>query len=615
MKVVRILPSRLYKDAGRFLCIVLATTLIFRVYLAPSAFGREFDSQITSINRPQALTIDPTGDVWVSGINPGLVSEFEPYPSQNLIGDLSGEGHLTYPYHLTFSATNGDLYVDDNSGNVIDVIQASTGMVKEVWSVGHGSCGEPSVAVDNSTLPSRGRIYAGCSGPDEEEGSFAVQAFTANHEPDHFSETAEYISENHLTGTPSGPFGEVSGLATDGDGDLYVLDDTNAVIDKFAPSGKFIREFTGAGAPEGFSKIFPGSLFPNWAAIAIDPSNGDLLVQNGPKAVDEFSSTGEYIGQLTESTPGHPFGGLDADGIAFNSEGYLYVVDEAQGVVDIFTPAAAVPKVSYTPLSDETQHSAVLNATVDPNGGGKITSCEFQYGHSTQYGSSVPCSPVTPYSGETDASSELTGLIAQTTYHYRILVANAAGLHRVGQDQTFTPHAVAGVCTEPASSPERTAATLHGCFTGNGEDTHYHFEYVTQEQFEQPEHGGFSQAGSTETLDAGSPPSGKQATESFELSGLTPQTIYHYRFLAENSAGSTIGEGQNLMTPPAVTALKTDPATLDSPETVTLHGSFSGDGNETEYYFEYGTDSSYGHRTASASEATNPTAPRDRARK
>jgi subtilase family serine protease len=85
-----------------------------------------------------------------------------------------------------------------------------------------------------------------------------------------------------------------------------------------------------------------------------------------------------------------------------------------------------------------TQTTATLNARVNPNGQA-VTECKFEYGTSTGYGSSVPCSTL-PGSGSSPvAVSALlaSGLTANTEYHFRISATNAAGTSK-GADVTFT---------------------------------------------------------------------------------------------------------------------------------------------------------------------------------
>ncbi len=81
--------------------------------------------------------------------------------------------------------------------------------------------------------------------------------------------------------------------------------------------------------------------------------------------------------------------------------------------------------------------SATLNATVNPNGG-TVTECKLEYGTTVAYGQSATCTP-SPGSGTSPVavSAALTGLTANTTYHFRISATNAGGTSK-GSDQTFT---------------------------------------------------------------------------------------------------------------------------------------------------------------------------------
>jgi len=81
--------------------------------------------------------------------------------------------------------------------------------------------------------------------------------------------------------------------------------------------------------------------------------------------------------------------------------------------------------------------SATLNARVNPDGQ-NVTECEFEYGTSTSYGSSVPCSAL-PGSGSSPvavSASITAGLVANTEYHFRFSATNSAGTAK-GEDVTF----------------------------------------------------------------------------------------------------------------------------------------------------------------------------------
>ncbi len=120
------------------------------------------------------------------------------------------------------------------------------------------------------------------------------------------------------------------------------------------------------------------------------------------------------------------------------------------------------PTVATEPATSATQTTATLNASVNPNGG-NVSECNFEYGPTTSYGSSVACSSL-PGSGETPVavSASLQGLSANTTYHYRIAASNPGGTH-YGSDEAFTtlpnPSKAPGSQAIPGETPTPTPLT------------------------------------------------------------------------------------------------------------------------------------------------------------
>ncbi len=99
-------------------------------------------------------------------------------------------------------------------------------------------------------------------------------------------------------------------------------------------------------------------------------------------------------------------------------------------------PQEEAPAVSTQAPSAVTQTAATFNGTVDPNGA-EVTDCRFEYGPTSEYGSSVPCSPA-PGSGKSPVavSAEVAGLSADSGYHYRVAASNAGG-RSGGADEAF----------------------------------------------------------------------------------------------------------------------------------------------------------------------------------
>jgi hypothetical protein len=83
-----------------------------------------------------------------------------------------------------------------------------------------------------------------------------------------------------------------------------------------------------------------------------------------------------------------------------------------------------------------TQTSATLNASVNPNGV-LVSECKLEFGLTTAYGQSAPCTPK-PGSGTTAeaVSAALEILEENTEYHFRVVATDANGTS-VGSDVTF----------------------------------------------------------------------------------------------------------------------------------------------------------------------------------
>lgn len=139
--------------------------------------------------------------------------------------------------------------------------------------------------------------------------------------------------------------------------------------------------------------------------------------------------------------------------------------------------------------------------------------------------------------------------------------------------------------TSAASSIGETAAMLNGTANPNGSETKTFFEY-----------GKTTSYGSkTAEFNVGS---GTSAVERSEpLSGLSPNTTYHYRLVANNeNPSSGIGADATFTTvgPPGVITQGATPES--SGESATLHGTVDPNGQSTTYQFEYGTSwGSYTH--------------------
>jgi hypothetical protein len=150
------------------------------------------------------------------------------------------------------------------------------------------------------------------------------------------------------------------------------------------------------------------------------------------------------------------------------------------------------------------------------------------------------------------------------------------------------------VSTNSATNVTSSSATLNGTVNPNGLTTSVHFEYGPTTSY------GFTTAThnyngiTTQNVSA-------------NITGLSPNTTYHFRLVATNSGGTRYGGDRTFstLTPTGAPGVTTNPATNVASFSATLNGSIYPHGLTTTVYFQYGTTTGYGHTTASQTKTGN----------
>ena len=141
--------------------------------------------------------------------------------------------------------------------------------------------------------------------------------------------------------------------------------------------------------------------------------------------------------------------------------------------------AQAAPTATTGAAESITTGSAAVTGTVNP--GGDATTYQFEYGTSSSYGLTTPA--VDAGSGTTDvaAKATLSSLTNNTTYHYRLVATNAAGVAR-GADKTFktaAPASAPSISSRAATAVTSLSATLNARVNPRALATTVRFEYGT----------------------------------------------------------------------------------------------------------------------------------------
>ena len=301
-----------------------------------------------------------------------------------------------------------------------------------------------------------------------------------------------------------------------------------------------VTTLTATGAPVGttnaatnvasFSATLNGSIDPHGLTTSVHFQYGTTtsygsMTSAQTKSGNTYQSVSANVSGLSASTTYH------FRIVASNSSGTRYGSDRTFATLS----ATGAPVVITNPATNVASFSATLNSSVDPHG--LTTAIHFQYGTTTSYGLTTASQSK---SGNTyqSVSTNIGGLSASTTYHFRIVATNSAGT-RYGSDRTFTTLSATGppvVTTNPATNVTISSATLHGLLDPHGLTTSVYFQYGTTTSYghNTPIQ---SQTGNTYRNILAS------------VRSLAAHTTYHFRIVATNSSGPGYGSDRTFTTP------------------------------------------------------------------
>ena len=253
---------------------------------------------------------------------------------------------------------------------------------------------------------------------------------------------------------------------------------------------------------------------------------------------------------------------------------------------------AAAPTATTGPATAIGATTATVTGTVVP--GGQATSWYVEYGTSTTYGSQTAKANAGSGSTAVNVTSNLASLKPGSTYHYRVVATNSAGTVH-GSDAVFTTLTPPGATTGAATGIGTASATLNGTVDPNSRSTTFYFEYGTSTSY--------GTKTSVRSAGSGSTPQ----NETVAISNLQVGRTYHFRIVATSDAGTTTGSDATFTTSSAPVAVTADASPV-AVTTATLRGQVTPNGLSTTWWFEYGTSTAYGSKTASQSAGSGTTA-------
>jgi hypothetical protein len=536
---------------------------------ASAAVTHAYLGNITEANgapfiQPWGLATDAAnGNLFVANAKgsegPGAVDEFD--AGDEFTGQV-GALPSTYVRSVAVDYATGDVYVAESGVEEVFVFKpegATYGLLQRK-SVGNYMY----VAVNNSSGPHGGDVYV-------ISGSATVDVYATNAE-------GELEGSEELT-PPAGGFSLLSGveahehnggLAVDGaNGKVYVAEPGHAAVSEYNSKDELQAEkLTGAQTPA------PGSFEP--VGVAIDEVSGDVyVVDAASKVIDQFSSSGTYLGQIRgieeEEVPFTNPLGVTVQNLAGATQGEVYVSNGA--AVDVFANHPPGPKQKLTVQKTGTGAGTVTSSPAGIACGTKCT-------HLFEEGVTVTLTAA-PNGGSLFVGWSGGGCAGAGTCEVTLSQAQTVSADFEAHSPILT--------TGEAQEVTTTSAIVSGTVDPVGAQTTYHFAYIPASEYEPGAENPYLKGAITPTF--GFLPSYTVEPVHPEYIGeLQPGTTYDYALVATNSVGTTIGPNETFTTaPPTPPQAFTGEAVGVSQTSATLTGAANTNGLPTTVSFEFGT--------------------------
>jgi 6-phosphogluconolactonase len=391
------------------------------------------EATVTAGENVHGILVSPDGkNVYATNWGEGTVSQYsrtETGPETGQLTALSPEAvpaGNNHPHDLAISPDGKSVYVADD---------ASPGTVSQLTRTGSGTSGTL-MAMSTPTVAA-GEATEGVVVSPDGKNVYATNEVTNN-----ISQYSRNAGTGELTALSLAPTigagSKPEGIAVSPEGNsVYATNFGSGTVSQYARPLPIVVTGSASGVGQSSATV-SGSVNPNGQATTYHFDYGTTTAY-GEQAPAPDASAGSGSSAQPRSA--------NLTGLSSNTTYHFRIVamnsvGTGEGLDQTLKTLPNAPTVVTGSASSIAQTSATLNATVNPNGGA-VSDCRFQYGTSTSYTASAPCT-TPPGSGTSAvAVSAVAGLGANTTYHFRIVARNEGGTSP-GSDQTFTTSAPAG---------------------------------------------------------------------------------------------------------------------------------------------------------------------------
>ncbi|HEX7291520.1 MAG TPA: hypothetical protein VF250_10380 [Conexibacter sp.] len=525
------------------------------VRITPTGTTTQFTAGLTSDGAPQSIALGPDGNLWFTEPAKKRIGRITPY------GAITeyGAGALAGTPREIAAGPDGNLWFTEN-GSV-----PAIGRITPAGVITEYRAGLPvNSAPQGIAAGADGNLYF------TDPGANAIGRVTT-------SGTITTLTAG-LTASAG-----LQGIATGGDGRIWFAEQAASQIGRMsvAPTAGAVV----ASDVTDTTATVEGTVSPNSEATTYTFEYGTTTAYGQstvPASAGSGGSAQAVSANLILLSPSTTYHVRLA---ATNATGTTYGPDQV-----VTTTAPGAPSATSLSATGVTASDATLEGVVNPENA--LTTYHFEWDTTTAYSNQIPASDVSVGSDGTDhaVSQLLTDLEPNTTYHFRVVATSPSGT-TYGADSMFTTDAVAPLAsTSPATGVTGDGVTLGATVNPRNSATAYRFEWGTTTAY------GAVVPDVDELVDEDD--TGHAVTKA--LTGLAPNTTYHFRVVATSNAGVTIGADETFTTaslaPDAVTA----DATGVTDAAATLSGAVNPRNDAATYRFEWGPTTAYGQTSASA---------------